>query len=799
MENEALKILAKLTQKAPSGPGVYRFLDEAGKPIYVGKAKSLKHRLQSYVRASAKHGIKTIKMLEGARSVEWTETNSEVEALILEDNLIKALSPKYNVLLKDDKTFQYIKVTVQNDYPEILTVRKITKDGAKYFGPKTSGSDVLQLVESAKRIFRLCSQHGISVDPGSAPLIGAKVAVKVGGVAAKRPCLDYHIRRCTGPCAGVVTPQEYRQQIDQALRFLSGDYGPAIEALKAQMAEFAAQRKFERAAALRDQIGAIERSAQKQLITDTSLAERDVIAYVEDLGKHYFVLFQIRGGKLIAQEKFVSEGGLGSVSGPVSATGEDAVPDPQTQAETDTLPREVMGAFVRDYYSRAADIPREVLVSVELEEGAQPIEDYLRQQSGRAVTLLHPQRGHKDDLVALAEKNARSFAQQSRVRWMADERKGEKALEELAKALSLPEAPKRMECYDISHLGGTETIGSMVVFKKGEPATADYRQFRLRSTANQNDDFKSMEEVITRRLNYLEPQLPEGYRIRKAKKEDEEFILKTSPDLKDFDYDLKQFQVLEKGSGKKAEPVGFGRAYDLSEKVTRISSPRIAPAERGRKLGHFLLRAVIEKAKAKRFYLLCDPSLEDYYLKFGFETLREPPVEMKEIYQKTLELTKGQKGKPLYMAYQKKKKDPSFGAWPDLMVIDGGKGQLSAAHQVLESRGLKIPMISLAKKQEEVYLPHQTDPIDLPKTTEANYLLQRLRDEAHRFAITANRSSREKTMVKSALDTIPGVGPKLKKKLLTVFGSVAHIKAASDAQLEQVAGEAVAKRLREGL
>ncbi len=277
--------------------------------MYVGKAKSLRKRLQSYVRPSAKHQVKTKSMLEAAEMVEWVETNSELEALILEDNLIKELQPKYNILMKDDKNFQYIKVTVQKEYPDLISVRRIEKDGAKYFGPKTSGMDVQRIMESAKRIFKLCSYRNIAIDKKGTPMKGAKVAVKVGGVINKRPCLDYHIKRCTGPCIGMVTPEEYGGQIQAVLRFLSGDFKPAIESLKRQMQDFAMAKKFERAAAIRDQIQAIERSAQKQVITDTLLTDRDVVAYVEDLGKNYFVLFQIRGGKLIAQEKFISEGG----------------------------------------------------------------------------------------------------------------------------------------------------------------------------------------------------------------------------------------------------------------------------------------------------------------------------------------------------------------------------------------------------------------------------------------------------------------------------------------------------------
>lgn len=753
--------LPKLVAKSPLGPGVYKYLDEKGTVIYVGKAKSLRKRLQSYVRPSAKHAVKTKSMLEAAETVEWMETNSELEALILEDNLIKELQPKYNVLFKDDKTFQYIKVTVQNDYPEVITVRRIEKDGAKYFGPKTSGLDVQRIMESVKRIFRLCSQRHITLDPKGTPVPGAKVAVKVGGVTNKRPCLDYHIKRCSGPCIGMVTPEEYGGQIQAAIRFLSGDFKPAIESLKKQMQEFAAAKKFERAAALRDQIEAIERSAQKQIITDTLMTDRDVVAYVEDLGKSYFVLFQIRGGKMISQEKFIAEGG--------------------------DSPADIMEAFLTNYYSMAADIPKEVIVSIEVAE-TKVVEDFISGHSDHRVKLLAPKAGIKDKLIELAEKNARSFAQQSRVRWMA-EAKGEHALENLAAALKLASPPNRIECYDISHLGGTETIGSMVVFKKGEPAKADYRQFRLRSTAFLNDDFKSLTEVMNRRLNYLPAQLPTGYELRKMKKGEFDIVGKLWKILEDAHY--KQFYVI----AHEKKIVAMGRLHKLSDKVDELSALWVDEKERGKKLGHFILRKLIETSKQSRLYMFCHRDLEEYYLKMGFETLREAPEEIKKKVRHIVKET-GEPFEPLYLAYQKKKKDLSFTSVPDLIVIDGGKGQLGAAHDVLFNKGLNIPMISLAKKEEEVFLPGRSEPIDLPKNTEASYLLQRLRDEAHRFAIEANRGSREKTMTKSALDLVPGLGPKAKKKLLTYFGSVHKIQEASQVQLEQVVGEKLAASIK---
>ncbi len=758
--------LKKLVAKSPQGPGIYKFLDKKEVVLYVGKAKNLRKRLQSYVRPSAKHAVKTKSMLEGAESVEWVETNSELEALILEDNLIKELQPKYNILFKDDKTFQYIKVTVQRDYPELLTVRKVEKDGAKYFGPKTNGTDVQRIMESAKRIFKLCSQRNITLDPKGTKAEGAKVAVKVGGVTSKRPCLDYHIKRCTGPCVGMVTPEEYGEQIHAALRFLSGDFKPALESLKKQMQDFAVAKKFERAAAMRDQIAAIKRSAQKQIITDTLLTDRDVVAYVEDLGKNYFVLFQIRGGKLISQEKFISEGG--------------------------ESPAEVMESFLRDYYSRAADIPKEVIISIEVRE-KKIMTDYISSQTDYKVKLIAPKAGHKDKLIELAETNARSFAQQSRARWMADA-KGERALDDLAEVLKLKEPPKRIECYDISHLGGTETIGSMVVFKKGDAYKPDYRQFRLRSTVFLNDDYKSLTEVMNRRLNYLPAKLPEDYKIRKAKKKEADFVIKQYPEVKDFDFDIKQYYVIE----HKKKIVGFCRGYALSDKVFNISGLWVDQKERGKKLGYHLLRTVIEKSKAKRLYVLCHPDFEEYYLKFGFETLKEPPADMKNLYKKIVKVT-GDKTVPLFLAYQKKKQDLSFTSTPDLIVIDGGKGQLAVAHDVLFSRGLNIPIISLAKKDEEVFLPGRLEPLELPANTEASYLLQRLRDEAHRFAIEANRGSRTKKMTQSVLDEIPGLGPKAKKKLMTYFGSAHKVQEASQVQLEQIVGEKLAVSIKKHL
>ena len=756
-----MKDFEKIIEKLPDSPGVYKFLNEKKEPLYIGKAKNLKKRVSSYFHKSDTRGIRIEKMLEHAEDINWIETNNEIEALILEDNLIKESQPKYNVLLRDDKNYQYIKVSVNEDYPEITTVRRIMKDGAKYFGPKTSGSDVKRIMETIKRVFRLCSVKNINLDPKGTPLKGAKVAVKIGGVAAKRPCLDYHIKRCVGPCAGMVTPEEYKELINKAVKFLEGDYKTAIDILKNQMMEFAADKKFERAAGIRDQIDAIKRIEEKQIITDTDIVNRDVIAFVQDLGKNFFNLFQIRDGKLINQENFILEG--------------------------EESPSDIMEAFLRDYYGMAADIPKEILISVEMED-QKLIEDYISKFTDKSVHLIHPQAGKKDKLIELSEKNARSFAEQNRARWMVD-KKEEKALTELKEVLGLAEEPKRIECYDISHLSGTETVGSMVVFKKGLPATADYRQFRLKTTQGIIDDFKSMSEVLRRRLNHLPQVLPEGYEIGKAKKKDESSIKKLWGKIEDFD--IKNYYLIKKGE----KIVASGRLHSLSDKVERIAGLWVDPEERGKKLGYLIIKKLIDASKQARIYISCKKELEAYYMKIGFENLHQPPKELADFSKKHHTDNK----EPLFMAYQKKKKDLSFESKPDLIVIDGGKGQLHSAHDVLFEKDMNIPIISLAKRIEEVFVPGKSDPLNLPSNTEASYLLQRIRDEAHRFAITYNRSSREKKMTKSALDSIPGVGPKMKKKLLTYFGSAQKVREAPQVVLEQLVGENVAKKIKENL
>lgn len=373
------------------------------------------------------------------------------------------------------------------------------------------------------------------------------------------------------------------------------------------------------------------------------------------------------------------------------------------------------------------------------------------------------------------------------------DKKEEKALGELKSVLKLEKDLKRIECYDISHLSGTEVVGSMAVFKKGLPATSDYRQFRLKTTQGEIDDYKSMAEVLKRRLNYLSDVLLEGYKIRKAKKADAEFFdkLVKKKFINGIDLDIKQFYVIEKTSKKKKILVAFGRIHPMTEKVHRIADCWVDSKENGKDLKHFIIRKLIESSKMKRLYIVCDVNAEIYYLKLGFETLIKPPDVLSGFVKKDKTT--------LFMAYQKKKKDFSFESYPDLIVIDGGKGQLHSAHDVLFEKGLNIPIIALAKRLEEVFVPGKSESLNISSDSEASYLLQRIRDEAHRFAIEFNRSSRDKKMTQSALDKISGVGPKLRKRLLTYFGSVQKIREAPHIVLEQIVGGDIAKRIKESL
>jgi excinuclease ABC subunit C len=597
MTTEAPEQLREKLDALPTKPGVYLMKDASGKVLYVGKAVSLRARVRSYFHASASHNPKTQRLVANIADIDFIVTASELEALILESNLIKRHKPKYNVRLKDDKRYPYIKVTWQEDFPKVLIVRRMKQDGARYFGPFTAAWAVQQTLHTLRRIFPYltCNRTITGED--------------------ERACLYLDIGLCLGPCVGAASKEEYRDMIDRFCQFLEGKADEIVAGLEAKMQAASEQWDFEQAAIYRDQLDAIQRVIERQKIVSTAMADQDVVAFARADGDACVQVFFIRHGRLIGREYFVLDG---------------------TAEETDT---EVVASFVKQFYDEAAYVPPEILLAHEIDE-ALIVQKWLRSRRGNKVVLRVPRRGHKRDLVKMAAENATETLAHLRAQWLVDEGRQAKALAELQEHLALDEPPTRIECYDISTTQGSATTGAMVVFAKGVPRKSDYRRFRIR-TVEGTDDYASMREMLRRRFR----------------------------------------RITEKPEEQKA-PGGKESAWHLL---------------------------------------------------------------------------------------------------PDLLVVDGGKGQLNVALEVLDEFGLgdQIPAIGLAKQEEEVFLANRSDPVRLPRASEGLYLLQRVRDEAHRFAITYHRRVRGRQTIVSQLDGVPGIGPKRRSSLLKHFGSIDAIRAAS--------------------
>ncbi|HEX2171042.1 MAG TPA: excinuclease ABC subunit UvrC [Dehalococcoidia bacterium] len=597
--------LAEQLKALPDQPGVYLMKDAAGKVIYVGKAANLKHRVRSYFGAPTGHSPKTVKLVERIADFEYIVTDTEIESLILESNLIKRYKPHYNVRLKDDKQYPYLRIDLKEDFPRVEVVRRQSKDGARYFGPFANSSSVRSTLDLLNKLFpyRTCDRVITGNDP--------------------RPCLEYFIKRCGGPCIGAVTKEEYHRVIEQVVLFLEGKQEAVVRDLEKRMEEAAENLEFERAAILRDQIRAVEKVIERQKISSTSQADEDVIGFARDEGEVCVLVFFVRTGKLIGREHFILEG----------AGDED--------------PPAILASFVKQFYSSAAEIPRRIHLQAAPED--QPVLDaWLSSQRGSKVTLSVPQRGEKRDLVDLVAENAAHVLQQRRVRWMADRGATQQALEELQEELVLPSLPRRIECYDISNTQGTSSVGSMVVFEEGQPKKADYRRFKIKTVEGAND-FASLQEVLRRRF--------------------------------------RRGLVGEEADGRNAAAAG------------------------------------------------------------------------------------------------------SWASEPNLIIIDGGKGQLSAVMEVVRELGLDhIPVVGLAKQLEEIFKPNQSEPALLPRHSQSLYLVQRIRDEAHRFAITYHRSLRDRQMTQSILNEVPGIGPRRKQTLIRHFGSLERVREASVDELLQVPG-----------
>ncbi len=603
----------------PRKPGVYIMRDANGKVIYVGKAVSLRDRVRSYFHTSAWENPKVRVLASEVADLEFIITDSELEALILEANLIKEHRPRYNVRLKDDKRYPYIKITWAEPFPKVLITRRMEQDGSRYFGPFTSSQAVHQTLDLLRKSFPYltCNREITGRDP--------------------RPCLYYDIKLCLGPCIGAATQEEYRAMVKSLARFLEGHSEEVIADLQARMMAASEALDFERAALLRDQLQAVQRVVEKQKIVSAAGVDQDVVAFAREDGDACVQVFFIRGGKLLGREYFVLEG----------AQDEDE--------------REVMTAFLKQFYEEAAYVPPEVLLPERVEE-ALIIEQWLKQKRGDTVTLTVPRRGQKRELVALATQNAAETLASLRAQWQTDTHRQEQALAEIQEALNLSQPPTRIECYDISTLQGAETVGSMVVFEHGVPRKSGYRRFVVRNVAGQ-DDYASMREVLERRFR------------------------------------------------------------------------RWQTATSGELLG-----------------------------------------------------SRDVKG---------------WAQLPDLLIVDGGKGQLGVAVEVLQSFDLleQVPVAALAKEREEIFLPGNPDPVILPSRSQGLFLIQRVRDEAHRFAVTHHETRRRKAGIASQLDNIPGVGPARRKALLKAFGSIEAIRAASVEEIAAVPGipKTVALRIKEHL
>ncbi|HEY8644146.1 MAG TPA: excinuclease ABC subunit UvrC [Candidatus Dormibacteraeota bacterium] len=606
--------IRKRLRAVPDSPGVYLLRDKSAQVIYVGKALRLRDRLRSYFTPGYAQNARLAELLRKVWDFEFVRTANEVEALVLENDFIKHYKPRFNIRLKDDKNYLYLKLPVTEEFPRVHYTRRIAKDGALYFGPYTSALSLRSTVKSLRQLlpFRTCSDD----------------IFKQGKV-----CLDFHIRRCPGPCEGRVTRDEYHATIRQVALFMEGRSDVLTRDLRDRMGAAAESLDFENAARYRDKLLAIEKIADRQKVLTHSRDDQDLVAYARDGKDVYVEIAYIRQGKMIGHDGHPLEGAGEATEG------------------------ELLRSFVLQYYASATHVPRTILLPGPPDE-PELVLDWLVTKRGGPVALDVPRRGRKRGLIDQLTDTATESLKQVRIEADYDRSRTEPMLTALAEALGLPEAPHRIECYDISNIQGDSAVGAMVVFEEGRPKSEHYRHFRIKFTPGPND-FAMLQEVLRRRFDRLETAL---------RRED-------------------------------AADVG----------------------------------------------------------------------------------------------------DRSFSARPDLVLIDGGKGQLSASLEVLEEAGFAdIPTFGLAKQREEVFAPDRVEPIILEHNSPGMFLLQRVRDEAHRFAITHHRKVRSKKALTSPLDSVEGIGPARKKALMKAFGSLQGIRAASLDELRAVGiSERVAVRLKE--
>jgi excinuclease ABC subunit C len=597
--------LREVLDRLPPVPGIYQMLDAAGHVLYVGKAIDLRSRVRSYFQSGRVNHARIDAMVERVADVRTIVVRNEAEALLLECNLIKQHQPYYNIRLKDDKKYPYLKVTFNEPFPRVIFTRKIVEDGGRYFGPYTNAARLRDLIDVIRRAFPLRT-------------------CKYGDIGEKyhRPCLQYHIKRCLAPCAFFQTKEDYDAIVADVVLFLSGKQGMLVDRLEAEMSDASAQFAYEQAGRLRDRIADLKSVMAKQEVVWGSKIDMDLISGAHGQGLSCMEVFLVRDGKLIGQDDFIVEGTEGR------------------------RPDEILSEFVKQFYARAPMVAKEIMLDSRIEDRAE-VERALSAMRGNRVRILCPERGRRADYMKKVKRNAEQHLANHLATTVVATERATAALEELAAALDLPTLPQRIECYDISHIQGKAVVGSMVVFEDGKARKSEYRRFKIQG-AEKNDDFANMAQMLRRRLRYLQPGA------------DEDAV-----------------------SGK----------------------------------------------------------------------------------------------------------DKKFARRPHLLLIDGGRGQLSAALEVLRELDLvALPAAALAKQFEELYLPDEPEPVLLPRNSPALHLVQRIRDEAHRFAVTYHRRIRGRRQVESALDGLPGVGPARKKALIERFGSAAAVRRASVEELREVPG-----------
>jgi excinuclease ABC subunit C len=609
-------LLKERLRQAPDGPGVYVMRDDKTKVIYVGKAMNLRNRLRSYFQAGGPPHPRTAQMVRKVFDFDVLTCSTDQEALLLECTLIKRYRPRYNIRLRDDKNYLYMKVPRKGDFPRVYTVRKVADDGARYFGPFTNAGALRTTMKTLRRIFpyRTCSDE----------------TLKRG-----RVCLDYHIKRCAGPCEDLIGRDDYHQNLEQISVFMDGRPKELLRSIRGEMMAASDSLEFERAARLRDRASALEKVAQRQSVLSQSVREQDVIGLARSGATAIVAVLTVRGGQVLGSETFELEG----------------------SAEMET--GEIVNGFAGQFYGDATSYPRDVLVPEVIADG-DTLAAWMTGRRGARVTISVPERGARVRLLEMAANNAEEALTQATIKKDYDSERAEKLLADLQEALGLDRLPRRIECYDISNLMGTDPVGSMVVFEDGRPRPAHYRRFHIKGVKGAND-FAMLQEMLRRRF-------------------------------------------------------------------TRLAAARVDTAERTHKHD-----------------------------------------------------------------------DDSFESLPDLVIVDGGKGQLSAAREVMEQLGVhQITTFGLAKQKEEL-IPSGGPTVRLPLGSPALFLVQRVRDEAHRFAISFHRRTRAKERLASPLDAVPGLGPRRKRQLIKRFRSLAGVREASLAELATVVPEAVARGIKEQL